>query len=151
MILLTRNVIREQDLLAQAQHPECGAVLSFSGTVRNHHEGRKVIRLAYEAYEPMAQSELERVANEALLKWPDVRRVQLVHRLGEMDVGASSVFITVSSPHRVEGFATLRFLIDTLKQRVPIWKKEFYEDGETQWLHPDDGCCVVHDGQQQSE
>lgn len=142
MLQLTRSVIDEDALVKAAQHPECGAVLTFSGTVRNHQGTRTVTQLAYEAYEPMALSELKKIAAEARQAWPDVRVIQVVHRLGEMEVGASSVFITVSTPHRVEGFAALRFLIDRLKEQVPIWKKEFYEDGETEWLHPDDGCCA---------
>lgn len=141
MIEITRDPIDIPALEAASSHPACGAVLTFSGTVRNHHMGRQVVKLAYEAYEGMAQSEMVKVVEEARQQWPDIRTVQVVHRFGEMAVGASSIYITVASPHRVEGFAALRFIIDRIKQDVPIWKKEFYEDGQTDWLHPEEGCC----------
>lgn len=144
MIDVTRQPIDIEALNRNAEHPECGAVLCFSGTVRNHHLGRPVVRLAYEAYEAMARSEMGRVVEQALEQWPDVRKIQVVHRFGEMEVGHSSIYITVSSPHRPEGFAALRFVIDRIKRDVPIWKKEFYQDGESDWLHPDEGCCHNH-------
>jgi len=144
MIEIMRDPIDVNAMNARAEHPECGAVLTFSGTVRNHHLGRKVVKLAYEAYDGMAKSEMEKVVAAALEQWPDVRKVQVVHRFGEMPVGASSIYITVSSPHRPAGFAALRFVIDQIKRDVPIWKKEFYEDGESDWLHPDEGCCHTH-------
>lgn len=144
MALVTREAIDIQTLTTAAEHPECGAVLTFSGTVRNHHAGRKVTKLAYEAYEPMAEKEMDNIIALAMEQWPGVRKVQVVHRFGEMEVGQSSIFITVSSPHRPEGFAALRFVIDRIKRDVPIWKKEFYEDGSTDWLHPEEGCCGHH-------
>ena len=144
MIAVTREAIDMERLLQTAGHPQCGAVLSFSGTVRNHHLGRPVIKLAYEAYESMARAEMERVVAEAMKTWPTLKKVQAVHRFGEMPVGASSIFITVASPHRPEGFEALRFVIDRIKRDVPIWKKEFYEDGHSDWLHPEEGCCGQH-------
>ncbi len=144
MIEITRDPIDIHAMNEAAEHPECGAVLTFSGTVRNHHLGRKVTKLAYEAYDGMAKSEMAKVVESAREQWPDVRKVQVVHRFGEMPVGSSSIYITVSSPHRPEGFAALRFVIDRIKRDVPIWKKEFYEDGESDWLHPDEGCCHTH-------
>lgn len=144
MIDLTRKPIDEQALLEAAQHPTCGAVMSFSGTVRNHHLGRPVVKLAYEAYVPMALAEMERVVAAAQQAWPDIRCVQVVHRFGEMAVGESSIFLTVAAPHRVEAFEALRFVIDRIKRDVPIWKKEFYQDGASDWLHPDEGCCGEH-------
>lgn len=144
MIGVTRDPIDCEAMLAKAGHDACGAVLSFSGTVRNHHMGRQVMRLAYEAYEGMADKEMAKVVDEARERWPAIKHVQVVHRFGEMEVGASSIFITVATPHRPEGFEALRFIIDTIKRDVPIWKKEFYEDGETDWLHPDEGCCGHH-------
>ena len=144
MIEITRDPINIDAMNREAEHHECGAVLTFSGTVRNHHLGRKVTKLAYEAYDGMAHSEMEKVVGAAFEKWPDVRKIQVVHRFGEMPVGASSIYITVSAPHRPEGFGALRFVIDRIKRDVPIWKKEFYEDGESDWLHPDEGCCHSH-------
>jgi len=144
VIAVTREPIDIESLINEAEHPECGAVLTFSGTVRNHHAGRKVERLTYEAYEEMALSEIEKVVAEAHRQWPDLKKAQAVHRFGEMGIGESSVFITVATPHRAEGFAALRFIIDTIKRNVPIWKKEHYEDGVSDWLHPEDGCCAHH-------
>lgn len=118
--------------------------MSFSGTVRNHHMGRPVVKLAYEAYIPMAMAEMERVVEDARTRWPDIRGVQVIHRFGEMAVGASSIFLTVAAPHRAEAFAALRHIIDRIKRDVPIWKKEFYEDGASGWLHPEEGCCAHH-------
>ena len=144
VIEVTREPIDLDALNRSAGHPACGAVLTFSGTVRDHHLGRKVVKLAYEAYEPMAQKEMEKVVSQAFSRWPDVKKVQAVHRFGEMPVGESSIYITVASPHRPEGFAALRFVIDRIKRDVPIWKKEFYQDGQTDWLHPEEGCCHKH-------
>ncbi|MCB1053088.1 MAG: molybdenum cofactor biosynthesis protein MoaE [Acidobacteria bacterium] len=136
MIDLIFSPIDEAALLASAGTPSCGAVLCFSGTVRNHHKGRSVLRLAYEAYEAMAVKQLQLLVAECCQKWPSIEKVQIVHRLGEIEVGVSSVFLTVASPHRQEAFAALQFLLDRLKQDVPIWKKEFYADGDSGWIHP---------------
>ena len=144
MIAITREPIDTEQMNRNAGHEECGAVLTFSGTVRNHHMGRKVIKLAYEAYDGMAESEMRKVVERAREQWPDVKKVQVVHRFGEMPVGTSSIYITVATPHRPEGFEALRYIIDQIKRDVPIWKKEFYQDGETDWLHPEDGCCGHH-------
>jgi len=144
LIDLTRQPIDVEALMRAAEHPECGAVLVFSGTVRNHHQGREVVKLAYQAYQPMARKEFEAIAAETQARWPELRCIQVVHRFGEMAVGQSSIVITVSAPHRAEGFAALRHIIDTIKTRVPIWKKEFYRDGESDWIHPEDGCCPPH-------
>ena len=144
MIAITREAIDIEAMNRDAGHDACGAVLTFSGTVRNHHMGRQVRKLAYEAYDGMAQSEMAKVVDEARAKWPNVEKVQVVHRFGEMPVGSSSIYITVAGHHRPEGFAALRYIIDTIKRDVPIWKKEFYSDGESDWLHPEDGCCHTH-------
>lgn len=142
------DIIREPIDIARlnrnAAHPACGAVLGFSGTVRDHHLGRRVVKLAYEAYEPMALGEMKRLADLCRERWQDVRRIQIVHRFGEMAVGDSSIYLTVATPHRSEGFEALRFLIDRIKRDVPIWKKEFYQDGASEWLHPEEGCCHTH-------
>nr|VFJ75979.1 MAG: molybdopterin synthase subunit MoaE [Candidatus Kentron sp. FW] len=144
MITVTRDPIDTATLDQNAIDPACGAVLTFSGTVRNSHRDRPVTMLSYEAYEPMAQRELERLVAECKSRWPDIRKIQVVHRFGKMEVTESSVYITVSSPHRDSGFSALRFMIDRIKKDVPLWKKEFYEDGESEWLHPEDGCSPGH-------
>jgi molybdopterin synthase catalytic subunit len=109
-----------------------GAVALFLGVVRNVNRGREVLRLEYEAYEEMALPLMEEIAAEAVRRFP-VTDVRLVHRLGVMEIGEASVAVAVASPHRAEAFAACRFAIDTLKARVPIWKKELYADG-SEWL-----------------
>jgi MoaE-MoaD fusion protein len=117
------------DLVAlQAVGPQDGALCLFVGVVRNENGGRAVLHLEYEAYEEMALPLMQELAAEAARRWP-VSAVRLVHRLGRMEIGEASVAVAVASPHRAEAFAAGRYLIDTLKATVPIWKKEFYEDG----------------------
>jgi len=111
---------------------EDGAVCLFVGVVRNENRGHPVKGLEYEAYEDMALPLMEEVAAETRRRYP-VSRVRLVHRLGRLEIGDPSVAVAVTSPHRDEAFAACRFAIDTLKARVPIWKKEHYADG-TAWL-----------------
>lgn len=108
----------------------------FIGTVRNQTKGKKVIRLEFEAYEPMAICEMEKIAAQAFKKWP-VQKVLIHHRTGILQVGEVPVVIAVSAAHRAAAFDACRYIIDTLKQTVPIWKKEFFEDGEV-WVgaHP---------------
>lgn len=144
MIQLTRLPIDCEALNATAGHAKCGAVLTFSGTVRNHHMGRAVHKLAYEAYETMAQKQIAAIVAEAKVQFVQLEKAQVVHRLGEMGVGESSIYITVATHHRPEGFAALRFIIDRIKRDVPIWKKEFYNDGASDWLHPGEGHCCNH-------
>jgi molybdopterin synthase catalytic subunit len=109
-----------------------GALCVFVGTVREQNRGRRVVRLEYEAYEQMALPLMEQIAAEARRLWP-VTQVRMVHRLGALSIGDASVAVAVASPHRDEAFAACRYAIDTLKQTVPIWKKEFYADGSA-WL-----------------
>jgi molybdopterin synthase catalytic subunit len=110
------------------ERPEDGAIVLFDGMVRNHSRGRATRYLEYEAYEAMALRKMEELTEQALEKFP-VRDIALVHRLGHLEVGESSVLIAVFSAHRAAAFDACRWLIDTLKQTVPIWKKEFFEDG----------------------
>ena len=105
-----------------------GALCLFLGVVRGENEGRPVVRLEYEAYEDMALPMIEEIAAEARGRF-GVSDVRIVHRLGRLEVGEVSVAVAVVSPHRAEAFAACRYAIDTLKARVPIWKKEFYADG----------------------
>jgi molybdopterin synthase catalytic subunit len=109
-----------------------GALCVFVGTVRDLNRGRAVLALEYEAYEEMALALMREIVAETKSRFP-VTAVRLVHRLGRLVVGDPSVAVSVSSPHRAEAFAACRFAIDTLKARVPIWKKEFYADG-SEWL-----------------
>ncbi|HEV2278356.1 MAG TPA: molybdenum cofactor biosynthesis protein MoaE [Acidobacteriaceae bacterium] len=116
------------DIIPALERPEDGAISIFDGIVRNHSRGRSTRYLEYEAYEPMALRKMEELAAEARERFA-IRNVALVHRLGHLEVGESSVLIAVFSAHRAAAFDACRWLIDTLKQTVPIWKKEFFEDG----------------------
>ncbi len=109
-----------------------GAVALFLGVVRNENAGRVVLRLEYEAYEEMALPLMAEIAAEAHRRFP-VTELRMVHRLGRLEVGEASVAVAAASPHRDQAFRACRFAIDTLKQRVPIWKKEYYADGSA-WL-----------------
>ena len=138
---IVRGPIDMGALVNAVVRPHCGAICTFGGTTRDHHDGRRVLRLEYDAYEPMARKELWSLVSAARAQW-DLGAIVLVHRVGVVPVGEASVFIAVSSPHRAEAFAAGRFLIDRLKQVVPIWKREHYEDGSA-WIEQ---CCVAGDG-----
>ena len=118
--------------LLQATTPADGALCLFVGVVRNENRGRAVVRLEYEAYEEMALPLMHEIAAETKRRFP-VTQVLMVHRLGRLEIGEPSVAVAVASPHRDEAFRACRFAIDTLKARVPIWKKELYADGSA-WL-----------------
>ena len=128
MIALTDKPIDVQAVADVVRRDAAGAVIVFEGVTRNHHDGKQVVRLEYEAYLGMAESELETIAAELLERWPEAR-VAMVHRTGIVSLGEASVVIAVSSPHRDGAYAASRFAIDTLKASVPIWKKEVYSDG----------------------
>jgi molybdopterin synthase catalytic subunit len=119
--------------------PEDGALCVFTGVVRNHNDGKAVLYLEYDGYEEMVVSIFEEIAEEAKKRF-GVTRVRIVHRLGRMEIGETSVAVAVSSPHRGEAFEACRYAIDTLKHRAPIWKKEFYADGSS-WLEGPGGCA----------
>ena len=128
VIALTRDKIDAAPLVAAAKRGEDGAVVVFDGIVRNHTRNRQTLYLDYEAYEEMALRQIESLSREAIAKF-GVRHVTLVHRLGRLDVGETSVLIVVASAHRGQAFDACRWLIDTLKKTVPIWKKETFVDG----------------------
>ncbi|MGH9230834.1 MAG: molybdenum cofactor biosynthesis protein MoaE [Acidimicrobiales bacterium] len=120
------------DATAWAVRPDCGGLVLFSGTARDHADGRPgVHRLEYEAYEEQVVPRLRDVAEEARVRWPMVGRIALLHRVGVLEVGESAVVVAVSAPHRDEAFAAARFCIDTLKRSVPIWKRESWAGGES--------------------
>lgn len=127
-IALTRERIDAEKLVAAAKRGEDGAVVVFDGIVRNNSRGRRTLYLDYEAYEAMALKQMEKLAAEAREKF-GVRGVTLVHRLGRLEVGETSVLIVVASAHRGAAFEACRWIIDTLKKTVPVWKKETFEDG----------------------
>lgn len=120
-----------------AVRPECGAVVLFSGTARDHSVGREnVSLLEYEAYEDHVVPRMQAVVDELRLRWPDAVRVVIIHRVGEVPVTESAVVVVVSSPHRESAFLAGRFAIDALKSSVPIWKRETWSDGESWGLEP---------------
>ena len=132
LIELTDGPISVDRLLRHVADPRAGAVVLFLGVVRDNARGRRIRHLAYEAYEVMARRECEKIAEAIQARWP-VIRVAIVHRTGRLEIGEASVAIAVSAPHRAEAFEAGRFAIDTLKQTVPIWKKEVWEGGEA-WV-----------------
>jgi molybdopterin synthase catalytic subunit len=127
---LDRERLPVEEAMAWATRPGCGAVVCFTGVVRDRSEGRPgVTNLTYEAYEEQAGAKLREVAVEARRRWPEVDRIALLHRLGGLAVSEASVVVVVGSPHRPEAFDAARFCIDTLKETVPIWKAEEWEGG----------------------
>ncbi|PYX36170.1 MAG: molybdenum cofactor biosynthesis protein MoaE [Acidobacteria bacterium] len=125
---IVREPIDTQPVLARIKQPEDGAAIVFEGVVRNNARGRQTLYLDYEAYEPMALQQMAQLAAQALEQYK-VRDVAIVHRLGRLEIGETSVLIVVASAHRGAGYDASRWLIDTLKRTVPIWKKEYFVDG----------------------
>jgi len=137
---LTRKIINPSDFSAVKPKEDCGASASFLGWVRNHHEGRSVIRLNYECYEVLAEKEIGRIASEIQKKY-QCSFIHILHRIGMIQVGEVAVAIHVSSAHRDEAFRACREVIDQIKKTVPIWKQEFYSDGTCEWVL----CSEAHE------
>lgn len=125
--------LSELEVRSFLSHDNAGAVCIFAGTTRHVTGDKETSRLEYDCYPEMATAEMERLGRHAVNKW-SLLKVVVHHRVGEVPVGEASVLIGVSSPHRSESFAACRYLIDTLKATVPIWKKEIYADGTTEWV-----------------
>ncbi|MFQ4137265.1 molybdenum cofactor biosynthesis protein MoaE [Nodosilinea sp. PGN35] len=117
-----------------ADAPANGAVVVMSGMVRNHSEGKAVVALEYQAYEPMALEVFKQIAAQIRATWTEATRVVIHHRTGKLAVGDISVLVAVGCPHRAEAFAACQYAIDTLKHNAPIWKKEHWADGSTSWV-----------------
>ena len=127
-------MLKVDDAYGAVLEGNVGAVSLFVGTTRRHTEGKgETVRLEYDCYEDMAVAEMKRLGNQVLRRWT-VERVYLVHRIGSVPVGEASIIIAVSAAHRQAAMDACRFLIDTLKETVPIWKKEVYDDGRTEWV-----------------
>lgn len=135
MISLTTDTIDHAALTESVRHDNAGAVVLFLGTVREMTGDKQTSSLDYEAYPEMAESRMRAIVQEAQEKW-DLQEVAAVHRLGHMGLGEISVAVAVSAAHRKEAFAAGRYVIDTIKDDVPIWKKENWADGTTEWVHP---------------
>ncbi len=125
---IVSEAIQTAPILAAIKRPEDGAVAVFDGIVRDNSRGRRTLYLDYTAYEPMALRQMEQLAQQALSRFA-IRDVRIVHRLGRLQIGESSVYIAVAAAHRAAAFDACRWLIDTLKTTVPIWKKEYFQDG----------------------
>lgn len=139
MIELTSEPIDAAFILRQVQSTQAGAVVLFLGTTREFTGDRRTQSLDYECYPEMALKKLDELEAEARRRWPLCECV-IVHRLGHLELGEASVAVAVSSPHRHDAFQAGQWLIDTLKQVVPIWKMENWADGTSQWVHPSKNC-----------
>lgn len=132
MLEIVSHAIDARTVEAAVADPAAGAIVTFTGTTRDHNQGRRVTGLEYEAYPGMARKELRKIADAAAERWPGTR-MAIVHRVGPVPIGEASVVIAVSAAHRHAAFEACRFAIDRLKEAVPIWKKEFFEGGEV-WI-----------------
>jgi len=132
VIRLQRETIRVEELLEAVGSPRDGAVSLFVGIVRDNNRGRRVLHLEYEAYAEMAEVEMRKLADEAAARF-EISAVALVHRTGRLEIGEASVAVAVAAAHRAAACDACRFVIDTLKRTVPIWKKEFFEGGQV-WI-----------------
>ena len=132
LILLTREPLNRDALIASVSHPSIGGIVTFEGVVRDNARGKEVRYLEYEAYEEMAVQQIHTIIVEAEQRW-GLERVAVAHRFGRLEIGEASVIIVVASPHRAEAFEACRYIIDTLKASVPIWKKEVATNGE-EWV-----------------
>ena len=135
MIALTHEPIDVAAVLAQVGSHEAGAVVLFLGTTREFTRGRRTVSLDYECYHEMAEKKLAELEAEARRRWP-LMGCAIIHRLGRLELGEASIAIAVSSPHRAVAFEAGQWLIDTIKQVVPIWKQENWADGTSEWVHP---------------
>jgi molybdopterin synthase catalytic subunit len=135
VVSLTDQPIDSAAVLAQVATRDAGAVVLFLGTTREFTRGRRTASLDYECYPDMAQKKLAELEAEARRRWPLVG-CSIIHRLGHLELGEASIAIAVSSPHRAAAFAAGQWLIDTIKEVVPIWKQENWADGTSEWVHP---------------
>ena len=136
MVRLTADAIDHAALTEAVRRPSCGAVVTFLGTVRDLTDGKVTVALDYEAYPGMAEKKMAEIEANTRHRWP-VGDILMVHRTGHLEVGAVSVAVAVSCPHRAQAFEACRHAIDRLKELVPIWKKENWADGNADWVHPD--------------
>lgn len=139
LIDIIKSKIHTNVLFSNLSDTTCGAIVTFEGRVRNHNDGKKITNLYYECYESMALKVMNEIKEEALKKW-DVKQITVIHRIGNIPIGEIAVWIGISSVHRKEAFNACEFMINEIKHKVPIWKKETYEDGSTSWV---DSCEVI--------
>lgn len=132
-ISIESNPLNVREIVSYIQSKSSGAEVLFIGKVRNHSKGQSIIRLDYSAYEPMALSEMKKIVTSALDQF-EVEKIAAVHRVGELEIGELAVVIAVTAPHRHAAFEANQFIIDEIKKTVPIWKKEYTEEGEV-WVN----------------
>ena len=132
MILVTRKPLDTEAITSTVRASANGGIVTFLGTTRDETDGRRVLYLEYEAYQGMAEKMLARVAQEVRERW-GITDLAIAHRLGRLEIGEVSLVVAAASPHRAEAFAACQYVVDRIKQNVPIWKKEVFEDGEV-WV-----------------
>ena len=134
MFRISADSIDRDRVRASLGDTTCGACVTFEGWIRNHNDGRQVLRLEYEVYRPLAEAEGRKVVAEALERYT-VEKAVCVHREGPLEIGELAVIVAAVAHHRAEAFEACRYIIDEIKHRLPIWKKEHYADGETAWVN----------------
>ena len=137
MIEIIHQPIETDKVLASVQSDRAGATVLFVGTTRQFTDDKETLQLDYECYEQMAIKKMQQLRDQALDKWPIIE-CSMVHRVGRVKLGESSIAVAVSTPHREASFEAARWLVDTLKKQVPIWKREYWADGSQEWVHPDE-------------
>ncbi|HYL54737.1 MAG TPA: molybdenum cofactor biosynthesis protein MoaE [Gemmatimonadales bacterium] len=135
MTYLTRTLLSIDQLVAEVSSPACGGTCVFLGTVRNGPEETSVKAIEYSAYEEMVEAEFGRLVADAAKRWPDAR-IAVQHRLGTIPAGEASIGIAAAAPHRAQAFEACRFVIEEVKRRIPVWKKELRVDGSEVWVDP---------------
>ncbi|OGX03126.1 MAG: hypothetical protein A3G87_07095 [Omnitrophica bacterium RIFCSPLOWO2_12_FULL_50_11] len=141
---LTDQPISASDFLSRQPDESCGAVASFIGVVRSHEEECRVKGLYYDSYSSMAEKAIRSIIDEVKGRY-EAHEIRVLHRVGWLEVGEVAVAITVTAPHRNEAFAAVRAVVDQIKERVPIWKKEVYADGTSEWMRCDDPAELIHE------
>lgn len=143
---LSKSPLLLDPLLAVGDHPDCGGLAIFGGTVRDHHEGRAVTRLRYTAYAPLAERLMAEIEAETRARF-ELPYCRVVHRIGLLEIGDVAIYCVTRAAHRAEAFAACRHAVDAVKHRVPIWKEEFYADGSSRFV---EGCCITAEGDEAS-
>ena len=144
MCTIIRNEIDIEELRLRAQHKQAGAVLIFCGDIRNHSQKQEVSFLEYEAHESMALKQIKNIVKEAKKKW-QLHKVEVIHRLGKLAIKDCSIAIAVATSHRAEAYEASKYIIDTIKQTVPIWKKEFFVNGDSKWSKGCEATSIFDD------
>lgn len=133
LVRVSEEIPSLEECHAFCNHPACGAISSFAGITRDNFDGKTVTKLSYEGYVPMAEKQLKKLCDDATAKYPSVQRIAAVHILGDCPVGQASVILVCSSPHRKDALHCVEYLINELKARIPIWKREVYEGDDSAW------------------